>query len=212
MALSLYLLRHGETEASQSGGYCGRLDSDLTESGHAMAKDFAEAYKDHPFVAVYASPLRRARATAEPLCRATGLEMKLRDGLRELDYGQWEGMTPDTVNREFREDYMLWLADAGWNSPTGGERGVDVGHRSLAVLEEIQRTHKDGDVLVVSHKATIRILLCNLMGIDIGRYRDRVAVSVSSICVVAFHAHGPLLTRLGDRSHLRESLRNRPGT
>ena len=80
------------------------------------------------------------------------------------------------------------------------------------MLEEIQRTHQDGDVLVVSHKATIRILLCILMGIDVGRYRDRVGVSVSSISVVEFHAHGPLLTRLGDRSHLRESLRSRHGT
>ncbi len=66
-------------------------------------------------------------------------------------------------------------------------------------------------MLVVSHKATIRILLCNLMGIDVGRYRDHVGVSVSSIAVVEFHAHGPLLTRLGDRSHLRERCATVPG-
>lgn len=212
MVLKLYLLRHGETESSQTGGYCGRLDTDLTEAGHLMARDFAEGYKDHPFVAVYASPMRRARATAEPLCQAARMDMRQRDGLREIDYGLWEGKTPEEVEEEFREDYMLWLADAGWNSPTGGERGIDVGFRSLAVLEEIQREHDDGDVLVVSHKATIRILLCQLLGIDIGRYRDRVGVSVSSLSVVEFHAHGPLLSRLGDRSHLRASLRERAGT
>lgn len=212
MSLNLYLLRHGETTASQTGGYCGRLDPDLTDSGHLMAQDFAAAYKGHPFVAVYASPMRRARETATPLCELAGHELVLRDGLRELDYGEWEGKTPEQVNQEHPNDYLRWLADAGWNAPTGGERGMDVGHRSLAVLEEIQRTHKEGNVLVVSHKATIRVLLCNLMGIDVGRYRDRVGVLVSSIAVVEFHAHGPLLTRLGDRSHLRESLRHRSGT
>jgi probable phosphoglycerate mutase len=211
MTLKVYLLRHGETEASQTGGYCGRLDPALTEAGLLMAHDFAEAYARHPFSAVYLSPMRRTRATAEPLCRAAGFEMRERDGLRELDYGSWEGKTPEEVNREFHDDYLRWLADAGWNAPTGGERGIDVGHRAFAVLEEIQRNH-DGDVLVVSHKATIRILLCHLLGIDVGRYRDRVAVSVSSVSVVEFHAHGPLLSRLGDRSHLRESLRDRPGT
>ena len=113
MALSLYLLRHGETEASQSGVYCGRLDTDLTESGRLMARDFAEVYKGHQFAAIYVSPLRRARATAEPLCRAMGLEMTLRDGLRELDYGQWEGMTPETVSREFRKDYYVVAGRCG---------------------------------------------------------------------------------------------------
>jgi len=210
--LKLYFLSHGETEASQTGGYCGRLDADLTESGHLMARDFAEVYKGHPFVAACVSPLRRARATAEPWCQTAGLDMRLRDGLREIDYGLWEGKTPKAVKQKFSEDYMLWLADAGWNSPTGGERGIDVGYRSLAVLEEIQREHADGDVLVVSHKATIRILLCQLLGIDIGRYRDRVGVPVSSLSVVEFQAHGPLLSLLGDRSHLRATLRERAGT
>jgi probable phosphoglycerate mutase len=212
MALRLYLLRHGETEASQTGGYCGRQDPDLTEAGHLMASDFADAYKGHGFATVYVSPMRRTRATAEPLCKAAGLEMRLRDGLREIDYGQWDGKTPEDVGLEFRDDYLSWLADAGWNSPTGGERGIDVGYRSLGVLEEIQREHADGDVLVVSHKATIRILLCQLLGVDVGRYRDRIGVSVSSVAIVEFHQYGPLLSRLGDRSHLRESLRNRAGT
>jgi len=177
-----------------------------------MAEDFAAAYRDHPWAAVYVSPMLRTRATAEPLARATGLELRIRDGLRELDYGQWEGKSPQEVERDHHDDYLRWLAEPGWNSPTGGERGVDLAHRSMTVLWEIQRDHADGDVLVIAHKATIRLLLCVLMGIDLGSYRDRVSVSVASVSVVEFHAHGPLLTRLGDRSHLRETLRTRPGT
>lgn len=212
MSVSLYLLRHGETEASFRGGYCGRLDPDLTPVGHHMAEDFAKAYRAHPFQAVYVSPMLRTRMTAQPLCAATGREMRLRDGLRELDFGDWEGKTPEQVNRDHAADYLRWMADAGWNSPTGGERGIDVARRALEVLDEIQREHTSGDVLVISHKATIRILLCALLGIDVGGYRDRVGISVASLAVVEFHDNGPRLARLGDRSHLRQELRSRPGT
>ena len=100
--------------------------------------------------------------------------MRLCDGLRELDYGEWEGKSPEEVNRDHHADYFRWLADVGRNSPTGGKRGVDVGLRAIAVIEEIWREHADGDVLMVSHKATIRILPCHFLGIDIGCYRDRI--------------------------------------
>lgn len=212
MPLTLYLLRHGETEASRTGGYCGQLDIDLSPAGRLMAEDFAAAYGAHPWAGVYVSPLLRTRATAEPLCRAAGVNPQFRDGLRELEYGEWEGKSAEEVSRDHSEDYLRWLADAGWNAPTGGERGIDVGLRAMSVLREIWRDHPDGDVLVVSHKATIRILLCQLIGIDIGSYRDRINVSVASLSVVEMRAHGPLLTRLGDRTHLRQELRDLPGT
>ena len=212
MPLTLYLLRHGETEASRTGGYCGQLDIDLSPAGHLMAEDFAAAYAGHHWAGVYVSPLQRTRATAEPLCRQAGLNPQFRDGLRELEYGEWEGLSPEAVRQAHGADYLRWLADAGWNAPTGGERGIDVGLRAMAVIDEIWRVHPDGDVLVVSHKATIRILLCQLVGIDIGRYRDRINVSVASLTVVSMLEHGPLLTRLGDRSHLRPELRALPGT
>jgi probable phosphoglycerate mutase len=212
MTLSLYLLRHGETTASATGGFCGTSDPDLTPEGLRMAEDFGQVYQGHPWEDIYVSPMRRARQTAGPLCQAAGLEMKIRPGLSEVDFGLWEGMSSDWAKREHAADYLRWTADAGWNAPTGGERGVDVARRALAVLDEIQREHVSGDVLVISHKATLRILICALLGIDIGGYRDRIDIPVASLAIVDFHSHGPRLARLGDRSHLRESLRQRPGT
>ena len=138
MSLIIYFLRHGETTASQTGGYCGTLDPDLTPEGYQMAEDFADAYKSLPWVAVFSSPLRRAVATAKPLCEAAGIRMQLKEGLREIAYGQWEGKTPEEVNREFHDDYVRWLADPGWNAPTGGERGIDIARRSSLVIEEIE--------------------------------------------------------------------------
>jgi broad specificity phosphatase PhoE len=212
MSLTLYFLRHGETQASRTGGYCGVLDVDLTPEGHRMAEEFSAAYKSLPWAAVFCSPLRRSMDTARPLCDAVGLEMQLRDGLKEIAYGQWEGKTPEEINRRFHDEYVSWLADAGWNAPTGGERGVDIVRRSSVVLEEIERMHPSGNVLVVSHKATTRIMICSLLGIDVGRYRDRISMPVAALSIVEMTEQGPLLKVLGDRSYLRESLRLRRGT
>ncbi len=212
MNLNIYFLRHGETTASKTGGFCGTLDPELTPEGHEMAMDFADAYKDFPWDAIFCSPLKRAMATAQPVCEAAKVTLYPRKEIKEIAYGQWEGMTPDEVNRKFHDEYVRWQADPGWNSPTGGERGVDIARRSSRILEEIEQRHPAGNVLVVSHKATIRIMTCSLLGIDVGRYRNRISLPVASLIVVEMTDQGPLLKALGDRSHLRESLRRRPGT
>ena len=207
MSLIIYFLRHGETTASRTGGYCGILDPDLTPAGYQMAEDFADYYKSLPWAAVFSSPLRRAVVTAAPLCKATGIGMQSKEGLREIAYGQWEDKMPEDVDREFHDDYVRWLADPGWNAPTGGEKGIDVARRSSLALEEIEKTCTMGNVLVVSHKATIRIMLCSLLGIDVGRFRDRIGMPVAAVSIVKIGRHGPLLQRMGDRSYLRDSLR-----
>ena len=200
MSLILYFLRHGETMASRIGGYCGNLDPDLIPEGVQMAEDFDAAYKALPWAAVFSSPLRRALATAIPLCEATGIPMQRKERLREIAYGQREGKTPEEVNRAFHDSYVRWLADPGWNAPTGGERGIDIARRSSLVIEEIEKTYTTDNVLVVSHKATTRIMLCSLLGIDVGRYRDRLEMPVASISIVEMAVNGPLLHRMVDPS------------
>ena len=80
------------------------------------------------------------------------------------------------------------------------------------MIAEIEETYTAGNVLVVSHKATIRIILCSLLGIDLGRYRDRIEMPVASLSVIKFGQYGPMLQRLGDRYHLPQALRDRAGT
>jgi broad specificity phosphatase PhoE len=212
MSLKLYLLRHGETAYSKTGGYCGELDIDLTAEGVQMAQQFAETYSALPWVAVYVSPMKRTVATAKPLCDALRIEMQLRDGLKEIRYGQWEDQTVEYVKKQYPDDYLRWLAEPAWNPPTGGETGVEIASRSALVIREIQERYDDGNVLVVSHKATIRIILCSLLGIDLGRYRDRIDAPAGSVSVVRFDAHGPLLQVVGERNYMDEHLRSLPGT
>jgi probable phosphoglycerate mutase len=177
-----------------------------------MAAAFAEAYKALPWKAVYVSPMKRAIATATPLCEAIGLDMQVRDGLKEISYGEWEGKTQEFVKQNALDTYIRWMTEPAWNQPTGGETAIAVASRASLVIAEIEAQCRDGNVLVVSHKATIRIILCNLLGIDLGRYRDRIQTLAASISVIKFGDYGPLLEVLGDRSYLPQHLQKLTGT
>ncbi|MFZ4681689.1 MAG: histidine phosphatase family protein [Terrimicrobiaceae bacterium] len=211
--LTLYLLRHGQTSFSRANAFCGAaLNPDLTEDGHIMAECFAKAYAATPWQAIFTSPLKRTLETAHPLCNLTGQSPQVRDGLKEIGYGKWEGKTVEEVSQEYHDDYLAWTADPAWYPPTDGEAAVSIAHRSLQVVEEIQKVYEEGNVLIISHKATIRILMCSLLGIDVGRFRYRLACPVASVSVIEFGKHGPLLKSMADRSHLDDRLRNQPGT
>jgi probable phosphoglycerate mutase len=213
MSLTLYLLRHGQTELSREDNFCGSgLDPALTKEGLEMAQAFAAAYNAKSWHAVYCSNLQRTIATAQPLCDALGIAMQVRGDLNEISYGKWEGQSKDSVERDFHDDYVRWLADPAWHAPTGGELAITVATRSVRAIDEIKQQVTDGNVLVVSHKATIRIILCSLLGIDVGRFRYRLGCPVGSVSKVEFTAEGPLLHSLADRSHLSESLRSASGT
>ncbi|MEO7457473.1 MAG: histidine phosphatase family protein [Gemmatimonadaceae bacterium] len=213
MTLRLHLLRHGQTAMSRANVFCGRgLDPALTEHGVAMAHAYAEAYGERQWTAIYSSPLSRARDTAAPLASRLSLPVETRDGLAEIDYGEWDGLTVEAVDAKWHDEHERWTADPAWNPPTGGETAIAIAQRMTNVIEEITDQHMDGNVLVVSHKASIRVLLCALLGVDVGRFRYRFGCPVGSVSVVAFGAHGPLAEAVADRSHLSAELRALEGT
>jgi probable phosphoglycerate mutase len=212
LSLTLYFLRHGQTARSRENVFCGSIDPELTSEGLEMAQAFAAAYHSKPWSAIFSSPMLRTKATAQPLCDAVGVEMQLRDGLKEINYGKWEAQTVETVSHEYHDDYIRWTADPAWYPPTEGELAVAIATRALHVIEEIKQHYNTGNVLIVAHKATIRITLCSLLGIDVGRFRYRLGCPVGSVSIVEFGANGPLLHSLADRTHLSERLRTLPGT
>ncbi len=213
MNLTLYLLRHGQTELSREDNFCGSgLDPELTPDGLKMAAAFADAYRTESWQAIYSSGLQRAINTARPVCDAIGITLQARDGLNEIAYGAWEGLSKERVEEVYPDDYRSWLVDPSRHAPTGGELATGVAQRALRVVEEIKQEHSGGCVLAVSHKATIRIMLCILLGIDVGQFRYRLGCPVGSVSIVEFTSHGPLLQVLADRTHLSKELRSLPGT
>lgn len=210
--LNIYFVRHGQTLLSRENMFCGASNPPLTEEGHQMAQALADYYGDLKWKAIYTSPMIRTRQTAAPLAKRTGLKIRTETGLKEISYGKWEGYPVGDVHKKWPEDHIKWLADPGWNAPTGGETSNQICARAMPVIDKIRNRHRDGNVMVISHKATIRIILCSFLGIDVGRFRYRLGAPVSSVSVVEFGHHGPLIKALGDTRHLPDRLRKLPGT
>jgi probable phosphoglycerate mutase len=212
MSLILYLVRHGQTDYSQANTFCGSLDAPLNAAGLAMADALGARYGSEGWAALYASPLLRTRQTIAPTAARAKMEVTLEAGLREIAYGEWEGRREEEVARSEPERFHAWSAHPGRVSPPGGENAIEIAARAMAVMEAIRARHSDGKVLVVSHKATIRVVLCALLGIDVDQFRARIAQPVASVSVVGFKKNGPMLEKLGDTSHLPPELLGMDGT
>lgn len=194
--------RHGQTDLSVQRVFCGSTDPSLNAIGFEMAEAVGvRAPRENP-VALYASPLLRTRQTAEPVTRATGLEARLEPALREISYGEWEARASSDIRAVDGERYQEWNARPGDVAPPGGESGREVAARAVPAIHSIVQRHPDATSIVVSHKTTIRIIVCVLLGIDINLFRARLHAPLTSCTVIEFRQSGPYLTLLGDVSHL----------
>jgi len=207
----MLLVRHGATPRTAEDRFSGDQGVELSDEGRAQVEALAQRLAPVAIDAVYASPYARVRETAEILVQRRERTILLRDGLREIGHGHWEGLTRCEVEAKFPEEYANWEEDPLTYAPAGGESGVVVLARALPVIREIVVSHPDDTVLVVSHKATIRLLLASLLGFDARGYRDRLDQAPACLNVVEFK--GPVRARLmlfNDVSHYAREPR-RPG-
>jgi broad specificity phosphatase PhoE len=211
MTTRLYLVRHGSTVLSAEDRFAGATDVDLSADGREQAQRLAERLADDRICAAYCSPMRRTIDTAAIIGEPSGLTPQPRDGLREINHGRWEGLTRAEVERRFRAEYEAWETDPFTYAPEGGESGLSVLARALPVIRDLVVRHADDTVLVVSHKATIRLLISSLLGFDARGYRDRLDQQPACLNVLEFN--GPVKARLmlfNDVSHYADQPR-RPG-
>jgi broad specificity phosphatase PhoE len=203
MTTRLYLVRHGETRLTAEDRFSGATSVELSDEGRRQAERLAERLAgDQQIKALYCSPYDRTLETARILGRPLGLEPVTRDGLREISHGRWEGLTRRQVEERFPEEYAAWEEDPFTFAPQGGESGVAVLARALPVIRDVVVGHRDECVLVVSHKATLRLVLSSLLGFDARGYRDRLDQSPACLNVMDFK--DPVRARLmlfNDTSH-----------
>jgi probable phosphoglycerate mutase len=203
------LVRHGATQLSAEDRFSGEVGVDLSEEGRAQVRRLAERLAREKLVAVYSSPLSRTVETAELLAAPHRLAVERRADLREISHGRWEGLTRREVEAQFAEEYAAWELDPFTVAPLGGESGLTVLARALPALRDLVVAHPGRTVLVVSHKATIRILLSSLLGFDARGYRDRLDQSPACLNVLDFR--GPVHPRLmlfNDISHYGDTPRS----
>jgi broad specificity phosphatase PhoE len=204
----LLLVRHGATAATEEDRFSGSTGAELSEQGRWQAARLGERLSQQKITAIYSSPLSRALETARIVGRHCRVEPVTRDELREIGHGHWEGMKREDVERQFAPEYATWEADPFTFAPAGGESGVAVLARALPVVREIVTAHAGGQLLVVSHKATLRLVLSSLLAFDPRGYRDRLEQSPACLNVLDFR--DPVRVRLmlfNDTSHYADRPR-----
>jgi len=206
MTTRLLLIRHGATVLSAEDRFAGATDVALSEEGQAQARALGERLADAEIAAVYASPMQRTIATANFIAAPHQLPVLTDAGLREIDHGRWEQLTRREVEQQFPDEYANWEADPFTFAPEGGESGLSVMARALPVLRRIVVANTDRTVAVVSHKATIRLILSSLLGFDPRRYRDNLDQQPAALNIIDFR--DPSRARLmlfNDTSHYTAS-------
>jgi broad specificity phosphatase PhoE len=200
--MQLILIRHGETLWNKEGRVQGTSDVELSDAGKKQAELLALSLKDHPLETIHASPLKRARQTAEIINEFHHLDIQIHRGLMEMDQGDFEGFSFKELMAGKKEFLQKWIADPASVKMPNGESLAELQERAWRAMEEI--IGKSKNALVVSHNFTIAAILCRLRNISLSEFRS-ACVDTASKTIVRLGDKEATIDLLNDRSHLLET-------
>ncbi|MEN1937383.1 histidine phosphatase family protein [Paenibacillus sp. 102] len=206
--LTIYLVRHGETQWNTENRLQGWKNSPLTEKGIRNAKLLGKRLSNIEFCAVYSSPNERTIQTAKYICSGRNIPIITDENLKEISYGEWEGKTKEEIEKNFKKEYFHY-----WNAPHlydhrphKGEGINDLKKRVENVLNKILAENPSGNVLIVSHAATIKALLLYTMNISTEKMWDPPFIYGTSLTVFHWDGKRFLFEMVGDTSHFEEDI------
>lgn len=198
------LVRHGQTLWNHEMKYQGHTDIALTAAGIRQAELVAERLADEPLAAVYASDLSRAYVTAEHIAAKHGLPVASVPALREICFGEWEGLTYDGINEQWPGMLEKLYTYADEVEIPGGESFRIVKERAYAAVCELVNKHPGETIAIVSHGGTIRSLLCAVLDLHLNQVwslkQDNTAVNI-----LEYHEGRVMLGLFNDSCHLRHA-------
>ena len=201
---TLYLIRHGQTDWNRDKIFRGRADVPLNERGRkeaaALGRHVAHVRPD----ACYSSPLSRAVDTAEAALGAHSLEVKLDDGLIDIDYGEWQGIPDAEVRTRYADLYTRWQKTPHRVRFPGGESLAMVKKRSLASLDRIRSTHPEGTGFVVAHRVVTKVIMCAMLGLS-GAAFWRIRQDNCACNIIELSDDGAIVVLMNDTCHMREA-------
>jgi alpha-ribazole phosphatase len=205
MSCRVYLVRHGETEWNTIMKAQGHSDVPLSDAGRRQADCLGKRLATEKFKGLYASDLKRARETAAIISKHQQHNcpaIETLPELRELNFGEWEGMTMQEVAALFNDDLKRW-----WENPVsvripGGETMGELADRCLGALKQIVRRHNGGNVLIVTHGGPIRTITASVLEMDLNKYW-RLQMDNACLSIIDFpHWEKGILMLFNDCSHL----------
>jgi probable phosphoglycerate mutase len=198
----IILVRHGHVEGISPERFRGRADLALTTEGRRQAD--ATARRIHAVwapTAVYTSPLSRSRETGETIGKLSGLSPNLVDGLIDIDYGQWQGLTPDQVRARWPELLDTWYRAPDWAAIPGGETLQDVLTRAVSALRKVIHRHPNDTAVLVGHDSVNRVVLLHALELPLSRYW-RLGQGPCAINEIDFLEDGPVVVSVNETCHL----------
>jgi len=200
----IILVRHGQTEWNRIERFRGRADVPLNEAGlvQAEATGMRVAAEWKP-AAVYSSPLSRAIKTAEAIAQHFDLPVQIQPGLADIDYGEWQGLTPDEVRDRWPAELQAWYHQPDEAIIPGGETLAQLRSRSMSTINELSARHAEQTIVLVGHTVINRIILLGLLGLGNERFwhikQDTCAINVFEAEKGDF-----VLVSLNDTCHLHD--------
>lgn len=193
---TFHLIRHGEKEADDQLIVGRTRGIHLSSRGQEQAAAIAERLRDRPIRSVFSSPLERARETAEPLARVCGVEVQLLEGLHEGDFGEWSGMSLETLRT-----MPAWRDFNSFRSgtrPPGGEAMLEIQARFVREMVRLRKEFPNEEIALVSHGDPLRAAVCYFLGMPLDLFQ-RIEISVASLSVLTMDEHAAQLTKLNER-------------
>jgi broad specificity phosphatase PhoE len=169
--MRLFYLRHGEIESNRKKIYAGWAEEPLTPRGRQQARDAAKQLIPLGIEAIYCSPLRRTRETAEIIGDLLGIRPVPEESFIELRMGPWEGKSEELVSREFPREWQIWNTRPAELVLDARETLAELLARILSGIEKLKRENQGKNLLVITHVAIIRVLLLHSQGMDLNLYR-----------------------------------------
>lgn len=201
-ATRILVIRHGQTEWNRVERFRGRAEVPLNDTGRAQAAALARRLAGREAITtVFASPLERCVQTAEAIAAQTGARVEPREGLNDVDYGQWQGLTPDEVRERWPREFELWLTRMHEVQFPGGDNLTVVRERVVADLERIRDENVGQTVAIVSHKVICQILACAMLGLDNAHVR-LIELDNASLSIFSWQAGEYIVEKINDTCHL----------
>ncbi|MDU4961630.1 MAG: alpha-ribazole phosphatase [Sporomusaceae bacterium] len=202
MQQTVFLIRHGQTDWNTGGKYMGHSDIPLNGAGLRQAEALARRLAGEAIGAVVSSDLARSRETAALIAAAHGLPVQQHSGLREIDFGQWEGLSYAEIMRDWPALLPRLYENPGRLRPPGGESALEVRRRAVAALTAVLKAAPQRNVAVVTHGGPIRLLLCHALALPAQRMW-RLEQDAAAVNILRHQAGAWTLAVWNDTSHLR---------
>lgn len=193
--INIFLVRHGESIFGEER-LCGWSDVPLSRKGREQATSLSERLKNVKFSRIISSDMIRTIETAEIINRYHNLKIEIEFGIRELNYGLWEGKSREEIEKEFPEEYRAWRLDNSI-APPRGESAIEVYERSRKTIERIVNETANGNILIVAHKSVNRLFICGLLGGDLKYYR-RIGQDNCALNIIKYYGDFPVIERIND--------------